>query len=109
MDATKGSSFRTVVVGDDGSFAFTRLPAGSYYLQAGDDEAGDALIGAPGRRFGWAGSFGKPTVFNINGNSATIAMSLGMPTESEPNDDATHANFLTAGTRGRRGQGLHHG
>jgi subtilisin family serine protease len=98
VDATTGSLFRTVVVGDDGSFAFTRLPTGAFYLQAGDDEAGDALIGVPGRRFGWAGGFAKPTVFNINGDSRTIAMSIGIPAESEPNDDATHANALTPGS-----------
>ncbi|HVE33601.1 MAG TPA: S8 family serine peptidase [Gemmatimonadaceae bacterium] len=98
VDATTGSLFRTVVVGDDGSFAFTRLPTGSFYLQAGDDEAGDALIGVPGRRFGWAGGFAKPTVFNINGDSRSIALAIGIPAESEPNDDVAHANFLTPGS-----------
>ena len=98
VDATTGSLFKTVVAGDDGSFAFTRLPTGAYYLQAGDDEAGDALIGVPGRRFGWAGGIAKPTVFNINGDSRTVAMSVGIPAESEPNDDVAHANFLSPGS-----------
>jgi hypothetical protein len=98
VDATTGSLFKTVVANDDGNFAFTRLPTGAYYLQAGDDEAGDAIIGVPGRRFGWAGGFAKPTVLNINGDSRTVAMSIGIPAESEPNDDVAHANFLTPGS-----------
>ena len=98
VDATTGSLFKTVVVNDDGSFAFTRLPTGAFYLQAGDDEAGDAVIGVPGRRFGWAGGFAKPTVFNINGDSRTVAMSIGIPSESEPNDDVAHANLITPGS-----------
>ncbi len=98
VNATTGSLFKTVVANDDGSFAFTRLPTGAYYLQAGDDEAGDAVIGVPGRRFGWAGGFAKPSVFNINGDSRTVAMSIGIPAESEPNDDVAHANFLTPGS-----------
>ena len=98
VDATTGSLFKTVVANDDGSFAFTRLPTGAYYLQAGDDEAGDAVIGVPGRRFGWAGGLAKPTVFNINGDARTVAMSIGIPAESEPNDDVAHANFLTPGS-----------
>jgi hypothetical protein len=100
IDAVTGSVFRQVVVGDDGSFAFTQLPAGAYYLQASDvepeeDTAPEALAVVPGRRFGWAGGFAKPTVFNNNGDSRTIAMAIGIPAESEPNDDAAHANFLS--------------
>jgi subtilisin family serine protease len=98
VDAIAGTTLKTVVANDDGSFAFTRLGTGAYYVQAGDDEAGDAVIGVPGRRFGWAGGFAKPTVFNINGDSKTLAMSIGIPAESEPNDDVAHANFLTPGS-----------
>src|SRR6185437_11989166 len=89
---------RSVPVDANGGFLFTRLDTGAYFVQAGDDEAGDNLIGLPGRRFTWAGGFGKPTVFNVNGDSHTIAIALGIPTESEPNDDNTHANLLSVGS-----------
>ena len=46
-----------------------------------------APIGFPGRRFTWAGGFGAPTLFNVNGNSQSVAIALGFPSEVEPNDD----------------------
>jgi len=99
VDATSGVAVKSAKVGSDGSFAFTRLAAGSYFLQAGDDEAGDTTIGVAGRRFTWAGGFGKPTVFNVTtNNSQAVAISLGIPTEVEPNDDIAHANLLSVGS-----------
>jgi hypothetical protein len=98
VDATTGAAVKSAKVGSDGSFALTRLTAGSYFLQAGDDEAGDAVIGVAGRRFTWAGGFGKPTVFNVGTNSQAVAISLGIPTEVEPNDDVAHANLLSVGS-----------
>ncbi|HWH52551.1 MAG TPA: S8 family serine peptidase, partial [Gemmatimonadaceae bacterium] len=98
VNATTGAAVRSVPVDANGGFLFTRLDTGAYFVQAGDDEAGDNLIGVPGRRFTWAGGFGKPTVFNVNGDSHTIAIALGIPTESEPNDDNSHANLLSVGS-----------
>jgi hypothetical protein len=98
LDATTGLVTKTTRVGGDGSFVFTRLTAGTYLLQAGDDDGGDATIGIPGRRFTWAGGFGSPTVFNINGNSQSAAIVLGTPVEVEPNDDISTANLLSVGS-----------
>jgi hypothetical protein len=95
VNSTTGAVAKTTAVGSGGAFTFARIPSGTYYIQAGDDESNDAAIGVPGRRFAWAGGFGAPTVFNVNGNSQSVAIALGMPTESEPNDDVAHANFLT--------------
>jgi hypothetical protein len=78
-----------------GRFAFTKLPKGAYLVQAGEDEGGDGAIGAPGRRFTWAGGFSRPTVFNVDGNTLRTSITLGQPVEVEPNDDATHANVLS--------------
>jgi hypothetical protein len=89
---------KSAIVGSDGSFAFTRLATGSYFVQAGDDEGGDSAIGVVGRRFTWAGGFGKPTVFNVNSNAQAVAIALGIPTEVEPNDDIAHANLLSVGS-----------
>jgi len=98
VDATTGAAVKSAKVGSDGSFAFTRLATGSYFVQAGDDEGGDAAIGVVGRRFTWAGGFGKPTVFNVNANAQAVAIALGIPTEVEPNDDIAHANLLSVGS-----------
>jgi hypothetical protein len=98
VNATTGAAARTVAVDASGSFVFTRVDTGAYFVQAGDDEAGDNLIGVPGRRFAWAGGFGKPMVFNVNGDSHSVAIALGIPTESEPNDDPAHANQLSVGS-----------
>jgi hypothetical protein len=95
INSTTGAIARTTTVSSTGTFAFARIPTGTYYLQAGDDESGDGAIGVPGRRFTWAGGFGAPTLFNVNGNSQAVAIALGLPSEVEPNDDAAHANVLT--------------
>jgi hypothetical protein len=95
VDATSGLLGRTTTVDANGNFVFTKVLNGSYYVQAGNDESGDGTIGNVGRVFGWAGGFGKPTVFNVNGNSSSAAMVLGLPTEVEPNDDIAHANLLS--------------
>jgi hypothetical protein len=99
IDATTGAVARTTTVNPDGSFAFAKLTGGSsYYLQAGEDEAGDGLIGAPGRRFTVAGGLGNATVFNVGDGAQSVAIALGLPFESEPNDDAQHANLLAVGS-----------
>jgi subtilisin family serine protease len=95
VDATTGIAGRTAAVDANGNFVFTKVQTGTYFLQAGDDEAGDGQIGVAGRRFTWAGGFGKPTVFNVNGNTSTAAIALGIPLEVEPNDDIAHANLLS--------------
>ncbi|MEO7083970.1 MAG: S8 family serine peptidase [Gemmatimonadaceae bacterium] len=98
LDATTGLTVKSVQVNSAGTFAFTQLTNGAYYVQVGDDEAGDGILGTPGRRFAWAGGQGAPTVFNVNGNAQTTAIALGIPTEVEPNDDAAHANVMSVGT-----------
>jgi hypothetical protein len=98
IDATSGAVLKSVQVSSSGSFAFTRLASGSYNVQVGDDEAGDGILGTPGRRLAWAGGFAAPTVFNVNGNALTTSVVLGVPTEVEPNDDAAHANVLSPGS-----------
>jgi subtilisin family serine protease len=97
VDATTGGVATTTTVGANGNFVFTKLPTGTYYLQVGDDESADGAIGIPGRRFGMAGGLGTPTVFNVNGNSQSAAIALGLPMEVEPNDDTQHANILSVG------------
>jgi hypothetical protein len=97
IDTKSGAVARTTKANDDGSFAFTKLANGAYYVQAGDDES-DGAIGIPGRRLAWAGGFGRPTTFTVNGNAQAAAIQLGIPTEVEPNDDVSKANTLSAGS-----------
>jgi Subtilase family len=99
VDASTGATVRTTKVNSDGSFAFARLTSGSsYYVEAGEDEAGDGLIGIPGRRFAIAGGLGTPTAFTVGGGTQTTGITLALPVEVEPNDDTTHANVLTVGS-----------
>jgi hypothetical protein len=98
INATSGATVATTKVNSDGSFAFTKLTNGAYFVQAGEDESGDSVIGVPGRRFAIAGGVSKPTIVNVNNNSTAVSMSLGLPTEIEPNDDIAHANILTVGS-----------
>ncbi|HEX3867274.1 MAG TPA: S8 family serine peptidase, partial [Gemmatimonadaceae bacterium] len=98
ISTATGATIKTVKADANGGFSFAQLASGSYYVQAGEDEAGDGIIGTPGRRFTWAGGFESPTVFatSIETQAATIV--LGMPTELEPNDDTTSANYLSVGS-----------
>jgi len=99
LSATTGAVVKTATVGGGGGFAFTRLAAGSYFLQAGQDESGDGAIGVPGRRFAWAGTFAQPTSFSVSAEQVqAAAILLTTPTESEPNDDVTTANLLSVGS-----------
>jgi hypothetical protein len=96
VDAT--GALHAAVPAANGSFVFSRVPNGTYFVQAGEDESGDGVIGSPGRRFGWAGGFGAPTQFTVNNNAQSTSIVLGMPTEVEPNDDVAHANSLSVGS-----------
>jgi subtilisin family serine protease len=98
VDATTGVTSRAMTASSNGTFTFTRVANGSYYVQAGDDESGDGVLGLPGRRFGWFGGFGAPTAINVNNNTQAVALVLGLPTEVEPNNDVATANILVPGS-----------
>jgi hypothetical protein len=97
VEVNSGAVARTTKANSDGSFAFTKLANGAYYVQAGDDETADGVIGIPGRRLGWAGGY-KPTTFTVSDNVQAAAVLLGIPSEVEPNDDAANANVLSVGS-----------
>ena len=95
VNASSGAVVQQVAAGVDGSFSVSRLPVGSYYLFAGQDEDGDGRIGIPGRRFGWYGGPGAPTPIVIgSGASATASLSIGTPVESKPHVTTATANRL---------------
>jgi len=96
LNASSGAVVASKPADASGAFTFAKLDSGSYVLQAGQDEGNDGVIGAPGRRFAWAGGFGTPRVFSVDkSHSLTASIPLGQPLESEPNDDVAHANRLS--------------
>ncbi|HXE60620.1 MAG TPA: S8 family serine peptidase [Gemmatimonadaceae bacterium] len=94
IDATTGAVAATGTVDADGSFVLTRLPAGSYYVVAGQDEAGDGVIGFPGRRMGWAGGTQPSPIAVDSVHMGTAAITLGAPVEQTPNGDRVHAQQI---------------
>ena len=90
VDATTGAVSASGPVAADGSFTLTRLPAGSYYVVAGQDEEGDGVIGFPGRRFGWAGGAQPSAIAVDSAHMGTAAVVIGAPVEQSPNGDKTH-------------------
>ena len=98
-NAATGSVLATQPVGADGSFAFTGLGDGAYQVFAGEDESNDGIIGRPGRRLGAFGGMATPTTLTVAGAGTYAAPFLiGLPLEHEPNDAASDADPLYAGT-----------
>lgn len=94
IDASSGAVAATDTADVDGSFALTRLAAGSYYVVAGQDENGDGVIGFPGRRMGWAGGT-QPAPITVDGtHMGTAAIVIGAPVEQSPNGDRAHAQQM---------------
>jgi hypothetical protein len=95
-----GAMARSVAADSAAAFAFGNVQPGSYHLLAGQDEDGDGTIGIPGRRLGWAGGVGSPTTFLVTSERsvARTGVTIGVPTESEPNDQTASANWLDVNT-----------
>jgi hypothetical protein len=94
VDAKTGAVSATTIADTNGIYSFSRVPVGDYLIHAGQDENGDSLIGIPGRRWSWFGGMTNPIVMPINGQARTASFAIGLPVESEPNDDVAHANRL---------------
>ncbi len=98
LNASTGAVVSSVEANAAGQFTFGNLAGGTYLLQAGEDESGDATIGIPGRRLAWAGSPGAPTTYTVTAGTSTIqnaGIAIGVPLESEPNDATSTANPLS--------------
>ena len=94
IDAATGAVAASVAAAADGSFALTDLPAGSYYVVAGEDELADGVIGFPGRRFGWAGSGAPAPLAVAAGQLVNTSILIGTPQETLTNTDSAHAEPL---------------
>jgi len=94
IDAATGDTVRTVATAGDGSYSATRLPAGNYYVVAGEDEAGDKTIGVAGRRFGWFGGAAPSPIALTAGQTAAASIVAGTPVAAKPNGTFATATRL---------------
>ncbi len=95
INAATGAVAATVAA-SGANYTLSALPDGSYYVVAGEDEAGDGQIGIPGRRFGAFGGVSSPTAVAVSGTvGGFAAFTAGFPSEEESNDVAATANRLT--------------
>lgn len=95
VNAATGDTVRTLAVTPGTPFSLGRVPDGRYWLVAAQDQDNDGAFGAPGRRFGAAGSASAPREITIgNRAGATANIQLGYNVEAEPNDSLTTASRL---------------
>jgi subtilisin family serine protease len=108
FDATTGATLQSAATTADGSYSFAGLGNGSYLVFAGEDEDGDGVIGAPGRRWSGFGGTATPALVTITGAGQYVAsFAAGYPLEAEPNDGLAQASHLALGgyLAGFRGTG----
>jgi hypothetical protein len=96
--AITGNPVATIPTAAGGSFTFNGVAPGDYWVFAGEDEDGDGLIGAPGRRWTAFGGSAAPTVLRTTTSGGASAFFLfGVAQEVEPNDDRPRAGRLVVG------------
>jgi subtilisin family serine protease len=95
-DAQSGARLRSVRVAADATYAFLALDDAAYLVFAGEDEDGDGAPGVPGRRWGAFGAGpSRPAELVVAGaGSYPAAISIGWPSENEPNDVLSGAGRL---------------
>ncbi len=85
-------------VASGGVYTISGLPPGRYYVQAGEDESGDGVIGTPDRRFGVLGGVAAPSTAAVTAAAGALAsFTIDLPAEREPNDLPAAANRLPLG------------
>ena len=93
-----GAIVRTVTAQAGGAFAFDEVPDGNYFVFAGADEAGDGLIGMPGRVWGAFGGSATPDTISVLGRgSHPVSFSIGFPAARQPNHSLQTASPLVIG------------
>ena len=95
-DASTGAIVQTVTAAANGSYAFTGLANGGYFVFAGTDEDNDQQLGVPGRLWGSFGGSAKPTVLTVAGaGTYPASFSVGLPIERESNNVLVSADVLS--------------
>jgi subtilisin family serine protease len=98
IDAETGAVVSTEAAGPGGSFRFSRLPDGQFYVYAGHDRNADGEIGTVGRSWGAWGGPTSPTPVVVTGTGIyPVEMTLGWPMETEGNDSEEDADLLLVG------------
>jgi hypothetical protein len=96
--AYAGEIGETVPAEADGSYAFTHVRDGAYFIYGGADEDGDGQIGAPGRWWGAVGGALVPGRRVLLDESQTPAsFSVGFPSLSTPDHSITTPYLVVLG------------
>ncbi len=97
-NAGTGAVVRDVTVVGNGTYSFTQIAAGTYWLFGGQDEDGDGRIGVPGHRWSSAGGTATPLSLTVSGAlTQSVNFNLGYGYEQEPNNSFVTADALTLG------------
>ncbi len=95
VNASTGETVQTVTAGVGGTYGFTGLPDGAYWVFAGVDEFADGRFGVPMRPWGAFGNAAVPTNVVVDGAGLYSAnFSLAMASELEANDTPENADEL---------------
>lgn len=98
INSVTGATAANVVAQPNGSYQFTNVADGSYYVYAGQDEEGDGLIGVTPRRWGAHGGSATPTTVTVAGaGTQTVNFTVGFPIELENNNTLPNADILPVG------------
>jgi subtilisin family serine protease len=97
INASTGDVFRSLPVAS-GSYSVSSVPAGSYYVVAGEDDSNDQTIGIPGRRLGWFGGAAPAAITVAAGQAANAPVVVGSPFASKPNGTFASATRLFVNT-----------
>lgn len=97
VNAATGKVERSMQAGAGGTFSFTEVPDGTYWLFAGKDDSGDGLTGLPMRRWGGRGAAADPQALVVNGaDTYPATFGIGPAVEFEPNNSPAQASRLLA-------------
>jgi subtilisin family serine protease len=82
----------------DGSFAFSGVEAGRYFVYGATDESSDQQLGVPGRLWGALGGPATPTAISVlSPGPYAASFTIGLPAQIRPNQSFASANTLVVG------------
>jgi hypothetical protein len=98
FNASTGAFVADATVAGNGSYSFTEIATGTYWVFGGQDEDLDGVFGPPPRRWGAFGGTTTPTPLPVSGTGAhTASFNLGFAFERESNNTSATADVLVVG------------